>query len=213
MDTSEHLRVARKALAAYSAGGSEFPDLATAVVSLLRFNCLLREPGSDDCTRAERELIEADIKGAEQGWDKTGWYEAKQAVLAERASAPATAPEPADRAPNKAGKSVLSEDARQAAKDLGRADALLLAEQSMRDMAARITSLESALAEERAKPKEGALRSRVYGSGATWTAEEDCLKWAAGPRVTFTNTAHPYLAEGCAREHAAKLTAEQGGVA
>lgn len=232
MDTSEHPRVAREAALTWWSSPSPTGETADAVVAALESAGLL-------CTRAEREALtalmgwvdsdprqwfeEADFDGASEKWKRV--RRATRALMAERASAPATAPEPAKKeqhgsaSPDNASLNEslrAQKEAMEATREVMRPDHWLeqcrKLDVCLKAAHARIASLESALAEERAKPKQGDVKFEVETRTNPRRANvrEYKMQWN---HVGLVAEYHDQNGESHAREHAAKLTAEQGGVA
>lgn len=136
-----------------------------------------------ECTKAEREYLDTLFGHFDGDDDASEVVAAYTAVLAERRAAEQGSVTPTNEAHE-------DEYARQVAE-------------------ARIASLEAALAEERAKPKEGAVRHRVVDLSTkglpSARVEKEHLGWmSVGPVLAVQG----HSAESLAREHAARLQAE-----
>lgn len=131
-----------------------------------------------ECTKAEREYLDSRFADHADPWRTE---RLSRAVLAERRAAEQGSVTPTNEAHE-------DEYARQVAE-------------------ARISSLEAALAEERAKPKEGAVRHETQEGilAGSFHVIKSKLEWVGhGSTCSFTGPD----AERHAREHAARLQAE-----
>lgn len=198
MDTSKHVALVGSVLYGPYIPASK-PDANSNDAKAVR---VLKDAGLL-CTKAEREYLDTLFEHFDGDEDASEVTAAYTAVIAERRAAEQVRVNAEANAKLDAITNEL-EDMAQAA-----------VEQDIRTLLVRIASLEAALAEERAKPKEGAVRfvAEQGGGADDWLVFKQPLEWGRGSLLLRLRGD---AADSLAREHAARLQAEhdaKGGAA